>query len=317
MNARYGYIGCLLALATLPAGCGPAIAPGNSPPLLIFGRSGMGPLEFNYPRAAAIGPNGYVYIVDKAGRIQALTQSGEYVLEWRMPEINAGKPTGLGIAPDGTVYAADTHYARVLYFSATGEPLGQFGTFGEGPGQFHLPTDVAIDADGFIYVSEYGGNDRVSKFTPEREYMFSFGGPDAEAARMERPQSLLIAPDRTLWVADACNHRICHFDLEGKYLGSISGPGRKFGEVWFPYNIDRLSDGTLAVSEYGNNRVQRFDPRTGESLGIWGAAGRRPGQLAYPWALAVGRNDHVMIIDSGNNRVQVIDGAARGTWSRE
>ena len=277
----------------------------------------MGHLEFNYPRAAAIGPNRHIYIVDKAGRIQALTQTGEFVLDWRTPEIDAGKPTGIGIAPDGTVYAADTHYARVLYYSPEGQLQGQFGTFGEGPGQFRLPTDVAVDAAGFIYVSEYGGNDRVSKFTPQHEYLFSFGGHDAGDASMERPQSLLVAPDRTLWIADACNHRICHFDLEGQFLGSFGRPGQKLGELWFPYNVDRLSDGTLVVSEYGNNRVQRFDPRNGESLGVWGAAGRRPGQLAYPWALAVGEEDHVLVIDSGNNRVQVIDGASRGTWSRE
>jgi DNA-binding beta-propeller fold protein YncE len=317
MIARSAHYGYLLPLMILPFGCGPASVPGASPPLLIVGRSGMGHLEFNYPRAAAIGPNGYLYIVDKAGRIQALTQSGEFVLDWRMPEIDAGKPTGLGIAPDGTVYAADTHYARVVYYSPHGEYLGRFGSFGEGPGQFRLPTDVAIDADGFIYVSEYGGNDRISKFTPAREYLFSFGGRDAGPASMERPQSLLIAPDGTLWVADACNHRICHFDLEGRFLGSFGGPGQKIGELWFPYSLDRLSDGTLVVSEYGNNRVQRFDPRSGDSLGVWGAAGRRPGQLAYPWALATGADDHVLVIDSGNNRVQVIDGMARSTWSRE
>lgn len=316
MNARFVHAGVLLLPVMLIAGCGSGSEVGTAPPLLVFGRSGMGPLEFNYPRAAAIGPNGQLYIVDKAGRIQAFTQAGEFVLDWRMPEINAGKPTGLGIAPDGTVYAADTHYARIMYFSPTGDFLGQFGSFGEGPGQFRLPTDVAIDAAGFIYVSEYGGNDRVSKFTPEREYLFSFGGRDAGSASMERPQSLLIAPDGTLWIADACNHRICHFDADGKFLGSFSQAGQKLGDVWFPYNIDRLSDGTLVVSEYGNNRVQRFDAATGASLGIWGVAGRRPGQLAYPWALAVGGRDRVFVIDSGNNRVQVIDGASKNTWSR-
>ena len=96
-----------------------------------------------------------------------------------MPEIQAGKPTGIGIAPDGKVYLADTHYARVLVYSADGEELKRFGTSGEGPGQFLMPTDVAIDADGSLYVSEYGGNDRVSKFSPSGEYLFSFGGQNA------------------------------------------------------------------------------------------------------------------------------------------
>jgi len=297
-------------------GCGGEASPGHIPPLLKFGRTGMGPREFNYPRAAAIDRTGRLYVVDKGGRLQALTQAGEFITAWKMPETRAGKPTGLGVAPDGTLFVADTHYSRVLHFSPDGELLGQFGSLGDGPGQFRLPTDTAIADDGGIYVSEYGGNDRVSKFNASQEYLFSFGGHDAGAGRMERPQALVIAPDSTLWAADACNHRICHFDGDGVFLGAFGRPGRGLGELWFPYNLDLLSDGTMAVCEYGNNRVQLFDPETGRSLGVWGAAGRRPGRLAYPWALAVGDDDLILIVDSGNNRVQGIDGRALSTWGR-
>jgi DNA-binding beta-propeller fold protein YncE len=70
-----------------------------------------------------------------------------------MPEWSAGKPTGLGVAPDGTVYAADTHYSRVMIFDPDGRHLGEFGSHGHGPGQFVLPSDVAVDEEGCIYVS--------------------------------------------------------------------------------------------------------------------------------------------------------------------
>jgi DNA-binding beta-propeller fold protein YncE len=310
-----GFTLILTLTASVPGGCRRDTTPGTLPPLLLFGRTGMGPGEFNYPRAAAIGGERCLYVVDKGGRIQALTQSGEFVLAWQMPEITAGKPTGLGTAPGGKLYVADTHYSRVLIFTPDGQLLGQFGTHGEGPGEFLLPTDVAVDPGGFIYVAEYGGNDRISKFSPEHEYLFSFGGPDAAEARLQRPQTLLLAPDSTLWVADACNHRICHFDADGRFLGAFGRRGRELGELWFPYGVDRLSDGTLVVCEYGNNRVQRFD-EAGRSLGTWGAAGRRPGQLAYPWAVVVGDDDRVFIIDSGNNRVQVIAGRSSRTWHR-
>jgi DNA-binding beta-propeller fold protein YncE len=232
-----------------------------------------------------------------------------------MPQIDAGKPTGLGIAPDGRLFAADTHYSRVLVFAPTGTRLAEFGTHGDGPGQFRLPTDVAVDASGFVYVAEYGGNDRVSKFSPDLEYLFSFGGRQAGVARLERPQSLTVAHDGTLWVADACNHRVCHFGADGSLLGTFGRLGDRPGELRFPYNVDLLSDGTLVVSEYGNNRVQRFDP-SGQSLGTWGRPGRKPGELAYPWALVVGEDDRVLIIDSGNNRVQVISGGKSRTWQR-
>lgn len=279
----------------------------------VFGRTGCGPREFNYPRAAVIGASGLVYVVDKGGRIQALSSIGEFVLDWRMPAIDAGKPTGLGSDRDGRIYAADTHYSRVMGFARDGTPLFQFGEFGEGDGQFRMPTDVAVDSSGAIYVGEYGGHDRVSKFDADRRFLFSFGGADAGAARLARPQALCIGPDGDLWVADACNHRICRFSLEGGYLGSFGRLGDADGELRFPYGLDFMSDGTLVVCEYGNNRIQRFSS-DGRPLGTWGRAGREPGRLAYPWTLVVGADDLILVVDSGNNRIQVVDGRNPGVW---
>ena len=302
----------LAVVLLMATGCEERVA--GCPGLLeTFGRTGMGPGEFSYPRAAVLGPNQRVYIVDKAARIQCYSTESEYLFDWRMPESDAGKPTGLGVGADGRIYAADTHYSRVMIFEADGTPVGEFGTRGHGPGEFMLPTDVAVTPDGEIYVSEYGGNDRISKFAADRSYLFSFGGADAGEACLQRPQALLLERDGTLWVADACNHRICHFGADGQWLGSFGKPGSGLGELRFPYGLDRMSDGTFVVCEYGNNRVQRFDGE-GHSLGAWGVAGRRTGQLAYPWAAVALPGDRLLVLDSGNNRVQVIDGGASRTW---
>jgi sugar lactone lactonase YvrE len=279
----------------------------------VFGRTGQGPGEFSYPRAAVLGLDGRLYIVDKAARIHCYTPDGEFLFDWRMPAWDAGMPTGLGIGPDGRVYAADTHYSRVVVFEADGRYVAEFGTRGTGPGQFLMPTDVAVDPQGRVYVGEYGGNDRISRFSPQFEYQYSFGGPDAGPARLRRPQGLLLDRDGTLWVADSCNHRICHFAAEGTLLATFGHSGSGPGELRFPYGLDWLADGTLVVAEYGGNRVQRF-ARDGRSLGTWGAAGRRPGQLAYPWAVTVGADSDLFVLDSGNNRVQVVGGRERDIW---
>lgn len=301
-------------LAALAGGCGDdGRQPGGV--LRVFGRTGMGPGELSYPRAAVFGAGGELFIVDKAARIQRFAPGGEFLGDWRMPDWEAGKPTGLGAAPDGRIYVADTHYARVVIFTPDGREVGRFGRHGTGPGEFILPTDVAVDADGCVYVAEYGGNDRVSRFSPRHEYLLSFGGADAGPARLRRPQALVLAPDGTLWVADACNHRIARFTREGQFLGAFGRSGTGPGELSFPYGLDLLSDGTLVVAEFGNSRVQRFHP-DGHPLGTWGTPGRRPGELAYPWAVVAGPGDRLYVLDSGNNRVQVLDGRAAGTWRR-
>ena len=299
---------------TFFAGCETRTPAGFAKPLPVFGRTRIGPGEFNYPRAGVIGADGLLYIVDKGGRVQALNLDGGFVRGWTMPLFEAGKPTGLGASPDGRIFAADTHYFRITSFKSDGTLDGYFGEHGDGPGQFRLPTDVLIDPRGFIFVSEYGGNDRISKFTMNWEYIKSFGGTDAGIAKLERPQCLCQAPDRTLWVADSCNHRIVHFDDDGKFLGAFGSLGDSPGELRFPYSVEVLSDGTLVVVEYGNNRLQRFD-QSGKSLGFWGRAGRGVGELAYPWAIVLGPNARLYVIDSGNNRVQVLDPLAAATWT--
>ncbi len=304
----------LLSLALLSGGC--RERPYDAPGLLqVWGSTGMGPGEFSYPRGIVRHTGGDLFIVDKAARIQRFKPDGVFVCDWRMPEWSAGKPTGLGVGPDGLLYVADTHYARVMIFDPNGAHVGAFGAYGHDAGEFVLPTDVAVTPGGTLYVSEYGDNDRISFFTAERTYVRSFGGPNGGPATLARPQSLLLDADGTLWVTDACNHRVCHFSAAGELLDAFGQSGSAPGELRFPYGIDMLSDGTLVVCEYGNNRVQRFD-RDGTSRGTWGRAGREPGELAYPWAVAVGPDDRIYVLDSGNNRVQVIAGGAAETWQR-
>ena len=156
-----------------------------------------------------------------------------------------------------------------------------------------------------LYVSEYGGHDRIQVFSPAGEYLFEFGAFGAGEGEFDRPQSAVFNDRRTeLYIADACNHRIIVVDPAGRLLRTFGGPGIGRGELHYPYGLDLLPDGTLLVAEFGNNRVQRFSP-DGESLGLFGRLGAAEGELRYPWGVT-SVEDTVFILDSGNNRVQTI-----------
>jgi DNA-binding beta-propeller fold protein YncE len=301
LAARIGPLACAVL-----AGCGGS-SPTGSKPDVVFGQAGLGPGDFVYPRAIAVAADDRVFVIDRPktapGRVQRFTADGRFELDWQMPEYAAGKPTGLTIDSHGRLLIADTHYNRVMIYDRDGRLLGQFGGLGTGPGQFTYPTNVAVDRDEFIYVGEYGGNDRISKFTPDYKYVMSFGGREAGDAALLRPQGLDFDAEQMLWVADACNHRICRFSRDGKLLFSFGRAGPAPGELRYPYSVRVCPDGNLLVAEYGNNRVQSFTPK-GESRWTWGGPGREPGQLACPWALAVGRGGRVYVVDAGNNRVQ-------------
>lgn len=317
-----------------------------------YGSLGDTPGRFAYPRAiCADAATDSIWVIDKLARVQQLDAAdGEVLAIWRMPEYELGKPTGLSIGPglerDGEtlLFVPDTHYNRVMIFRPPApvrgkrdmerpELVGTFGAYGDGPGQFIFPTDIGIlpTADGKrverLYITEYGGNDRVSVYDASLHFLFSFGrygaGASAEDVQFDRPQSVEVDLTEAgrrdgggrgrLVVTDSRNSRVGVFTLEGKLLRWFGSPERatdEAGAFRIPYGLELLGDGTALVSEFGNNRVQRLDLETGESLGTWGKPGRGEGELVTPWGVAV-IGDRTFILDSGNYRVLVTKTASR------
>ncbi len=305
--ARGAKLACVAAVLCLTlAGCGEETAgPRAAKVLGAFGRTGSGHGEFLYPRAIAMAPDGSLVVIDKTGRVQWFSAEGKFLSAFAMPQGQAGKPTGLAVAPDGTLWVADTHYHRVLVFTPEGKLLREIGRMGREPGCFLYPTHVAFAPDGRVFVSEYGGNDRISVFQPDGNFLASFGSPGEGDGQFSRPSAMAVDASRgRLYVADACNHRVATYDLSGRLRGYFGSAGVAPGQLRYPYGLSLMADGKLAVCEFGNNRVQVFSP-DGRSLGIYGGAGRELGQLAYPWALAAGAGSRVYVVDAGNNRVQL------------
>jgi DNA-binding beta-propeller fold protein YncE len=313
-------------LAALAAsGCGDAkagVETGSRPFAVTgsFGEVGLSPGQFTYPRCID-GDGKSLYVIDKAAHVQRMDPAtGRATAMWTMPEVAMGKPCGVTVGPDGLIYVADTHYFRVMVYKPPqaleqpAELVSEWGGYGQEPGKFIYVTDVALltGAKGEIeriYVSEYGGNDRVSVFDREHKFLFSFGtfgdGSDPAKVEFNRPQSLGIDKERgEVVVTDACNHRVGVFTLDGvlkSWIGKGAGDGTdQFG---YPYGLVLRPDHTALVTEFGNHRIHHVDLETGETVGIYGRPGRGPGELTNPWSLAV-MGDTAYVLDSGNARVQ-------------
>jgi len=296
---RFGMLVALMGVFVI-GGCGK----GNAPDA-IWCETGTGPGQVVYPRVITYAPQTRsFFVIDRLARVQHLSADGEPINEWRMPEWEWGKPVGASVGPDGNLWVPDTHYHRVIVYSPTGGEIRRFGSFGRDEGQFILPTDVAFDDQGHVYVAEYGDNDRIQVFDMEGNYLRQFGRFGREDGEFARPQSLLIH-NGLVYVTDACNHRIAIFKTDGTWVRNIGSVGTGLGQFRFPYGLAMDSRGRLIVCEFGNNRVQLVDPQTGKGLATWGMGGRGPGELAYPWGVAVDEDDRVVAVDAGNNRLQV------------
>jgi sugar lactone lactonase YvrE len=297
---------CSLAAALcLAAGC---IKPGaaTQAPELVWGKQGLAAGDFQKPRAIAIDAHDQIYVVDMTARIHVFDSNGKYLRSWRTPASVNGRPTGLTIAKSGRLFVPDTHYYRVLVYEPDGRLVDSAtlgGDMGSGPGQFGWVTDVAEDSAGNIYVSEYGANDRIQKFSPDGRFLLQWGGNGQEPGQFRRPQSIAIDDQDRIWVADACNHRIQVFDSDGKLTDLWGKEGSEPGQLYYPYGIALDGQGHVFVCEYGNHRVQKFNLE-GRSLACWGGRGREPGQLDNPWAVALDSRLRLYVVDSGNHRIQ-------------
>jgi DNA-binding beta-propeller fold protein YncE len=276
---------------------------------LIIGQRGLADGRFQTPRAIALDQDDHIFVVDKSGRIQRFDPSGKFVVGWRTPEIENGKPTGISIDRDGTVMVADTHYYRFLFYTPEGKLLEDRtigGVNGPDPGQFAFVTDIVRTPTGEFYCGEYGEYDRVHRYSADGKYMDRMGEHGTEPLQFSRPQSLNVDAEGLLWVADSCNHRIQVIDWRDtvpKSVATIGSRGTAPGQFQYPYGLVLAPDGSMIVSEFGNHRVQHL-ARDGSPLGMWGTPGNVVGQLSEPWASAIDSQNRIYVVDSKNNRVQ-------------
>lgn len=208
-------------------------------------------------------------------------------------------PHGIAVDRQGNVWVADfagnkngTKGHQVHKFSPKGEKLmslGVAGKPGNADGQFNQPNAVVVGPDGNIYVADghdaqgmitakdiaegisRGATSRISKFSPDGNFIKSWGKIGVRHGEFRTPHALKFDSRGRLWVADRGNHRIEIFDQNGTYLESrymFSRPSGIFiqGETVYvidsesgPYNHPNWRDG-VRIGPVGEDRVTGFIP---------------------------------------------------------
>jgi len=192
--------------------------------------------------------------------------------------------------------------------------ISSWGQEGSGPGEFHQPFDIAIDQQGFVYVTDTG-NRRVQKFTSDGKFIQQWNGE----GMFEKPTGIAVGLGGSVYVSDYFNDTIFKFSQDGKLLTRWGDAGSGEGEFDSPAGVAVDSQGDVYVVDEYNHRIQKFT-RDGKFLQAWGKKGKvnsilsainfilpegHEGEFYYPSRIAVGPGDLVYVSDSYNNRVQV------------
>jgi len=189
-------------------------------PRRVIGGTGTGAGEFNAPGGVAVAPNGDVFIADFYNqRIQHLEADGSFVKQWGETAkvgIWAGQfnyPTDVTLGGDGTLYVADGFNDRIQAFSSSGEFLRKWGgpfalnIVGPFNGWFAVVTSVDVGPQGNLFVADFHNN-RIQKFTPDGEFLATFGEHGNGPGQFDTAIAVSVATDGTVFVVDYGNNRI-------------------------------------------------------------------------------------------------------------
>jgi hypothetical protein len=180
----------------------------------------------------------------------------------------------------GDAYISDGYInSRVAKVSKAGDWLKSWGERGTGPGQFHTPHSIAVDASGLVYVADRS-NRRIQVFDGEGNFVRQFMidapvPPDAKPAIGGMPGEAEIAagtfapgapwaiclsppPNQILYAADGFPGRIYKLTLEGKLLGMFGRSGKRLKQFGWIHEMACPEPNVLLVAELLNWRVQKL-----------------------------------------------------------
>ena len=172
-----------------------------------------------------------------------------------------------GIAIDTTnrlLYVVDTGNDVVQVFDADSfKLLRHIGTpsrkhLATEPGLFSLPTNIAVDRDGNVYVTDTLNN-RVEIFDADGNFISTFGKNGDGPGYFARPKGIAIDADGHIWVVDAMQQRVQVFNNEGRLLIYFGEMGGYPGQFQDPYDIaiDNKTNRVITSEQY-QGRVQMF-----------------------------------------------------------
>ena len=133
---------------------------------------------FIMPHSLTVDKNNNVWVTDVAlQQVFKFTHEGKLLMKLGVPGIagddslHFNRPTDVAVANDGSFYVSDGYRnSRVVKFSKEGKYLFEWGKRGNGPGEFHIPHGIDLDAKGNVYVADRENN-RIQKFNANGKFL--------------------------------------------------------------------------------------------------------------------------------------------------
>jgi len=245
-------------------------------------------------------------------------------------EYRFDSPRDIALAPDGTMYVADSRNHRILHLDQEGALLNSFGSYGASDyttqsiapeGTFNEPWGLAVGPDGSVYVTDTW-NHRIQKFTAQGEFVTMWGQFGAAETRYHfwGPRGIAVDREGRVFITDTGNKRVVIFDSNGVDLAAFGGAGFGIGQFDEPVGIEVDDTGRLFIADTWNKRIQIMLP-DGDTLNYpnhitWDIDGWYGETLDNKPFLTIDENYQVYVADPILGRVLVFNqhGTFLYTW---
>ena len=170
-------------------------------------------------------------------------------------------PTDIAVAPDGSFYVSDGYgNSRVIQFNSEGEFLLEWGTYGNGDGEFNIPHGIDLDASGNVYVADRENN-RIQKFDALGNYIKQWQNSTTDqlySVVVDQKENKIFGidyyiKDGIIKGSDIFRLNLdLNLELQWGRSGYYNGPKTRF------HDIAVAPDGSLYTGDILNNTIQKF-----------------------------------------------------------
>ena len=145
----------------------------------------------------AIGSNSNIIHLSPDGEVKGIIKVAEKVGE----DVSFDK---VAVDGSGNIYALEDHMESIFKFTPDGKYINRFGGKGKGAGQLTSPSNIAVDGQGRVYVSDLGRG--VQVFDGSGRYLDAFGGREVIFGIAVNDQNEIFATERN-------QHKIVKYTL--------------------------------------------------------------------------------------------------------